>query len=675
MKTDMPANTISDIETLAVHTIRGLAMDAIEKAKSGHPGAPMGMAPTAYVLWTRFLKHNPKNPSWFDRDRFVLSAGHASMLLYSLLHLAGYPLTIDDIKAFRQWGSITPGHPEYGHTPGVETTTGPLGQGIASAVGTAMAERHLAARFNRPGHDVIDHYTYVMCGDGDLMEGISSESASLAGHLGLSKLILLYDDNEISIEGSTDITFTEDVAKRFEAQNWHIATVPDGNDVDAITRALQAAKDETEKPSLVIVRTRIAYGSPNKQGTADAHGAPLGEEEIRRTKEYYGCPPDETFCVPGAVKDHFESLAKAGAKSEAHWNERFAAYTAAHPEAAAALSAQVEKRPADVWDRNLPEFTPADGSIATRKASGMVLNALADNLPEIIGGSADLAPSNNTLIRNSFDFSKDRPDGRNIRFGVREHAMGAIVNGLGVHGGLMPFCGTFLVFSDYMRPAVRLSALMGLPVIYVYTHDSLAVGEDGPTHQPVEHTAALRVIPNLLVIRPADATETVEAWKIAVSSKDRPTALLFSRQGLPVLDRTALAPAGELRKGAYVLADTDGKPDVILIGTGAEVHLALAAREMLAEKSVAARVVSMPCQELFEEMDEAYKQSVLPDAVTARVSVEAGVPRGWERYVGPGGAIIGVSGFGASAPGGTVMREYGFTAENVAETAMRVLGG
>ena len=538
-----------------------------------------------------------------------------------------------------------------------------------------MAERHLAARFNRPGHDVIDHYTYVMCGDGDLMEGISSEAASLAGHLGLSKLILLYDDNEISIEGSTDITFTEDVAKRFEAQNWHIATVPDGNDVDAITRAVQAAKDETEKPSLVIVRTRIAYGSPNKQGTADAHGAPLGEEEIRRTKEYYGCPPDETFCVPGAVKDHFESLAKAGAKSEAHWNERFAAYTAAHPEAAAALSAQIEKRPADVWDRNLPEFTPADGSIATRKASGMVLNALADNLPEMIGGSADLAPSNNTLIRNSFDFSKDRPDGRNIRFGVREHAMGAIVNGLGVHGGLMPFCGTFLVFSDYMRPAVRLSALMGLPVIYVYTHDSLAVGEDGPTHQPVEHTAALRVIPNLLVIRPADATETVEAWKIAVSSKDRPTALLFSRQGLPVLDRTALAPAGELRKGAYVLADTDGKPDVILIGTGAEVHLALAAREMLAEKSVAARVVSMPCQELFEEMDEAYKQSVLPDAVTARVSVEAGVPRGWERYVGPGGAIIGVSGFGASAPGGTVMREYGFTAENVAETAMRVLGG
>ncbi len=674
MKTDMPAENITDIEALAVNTIRSLSMDAIEKAKSGHPGAPMGMAPAAYVLWARFMKHNPRNHRWIDRDRFVLSAGHASMMLYSLLYLTGYPLTLDDLKQFRQWGSRTPGHPEYGHTPGVETTTGPLGQGIATAVGMAMAERQMAALFNRPGHDIIDHHTYVMCGDGDLMEGISSEAASLAGHLGLGKLICLYDDNQISIEGSTAITFTEDVAGRFKAQKWHVVAVPDGNDRNAISEALDAAKAEMEKPSLVIIRTHIAYGSPNKQGSADAHGAPLGEEEVRLTKAYYGCPVDELFCVPGLVLSHFESVAQNGEKNEKSWNDRFNAYKQAHPDLAEQLLARIERRPADGWDAGLPGFTPEDGPMATRKASGIVLNALAKTRPDMIGGSADLAPSNNTIIKDSFDYQKDRPDGRNIRFGVREHAMGAIVNGLCVHGGFTPFCGTFLVFADYMRPAVRLAALMGVPAIYVFTHDSLAVGEDGPTHQPVEHLASLRAIPNLLVIRPADATETTEAWKIAASSKNRPTALLFSRQNLPVLDRGVLPPADGVQKGAYVLSDAAGRPDIILMATGAEVHIALDAQKTLAEKGIAARVVSMPCWALFEEMDEDYRNAVLPPDVPARLSIEAGITMGWERYVGDAGDMIGVNRFGASAPGGTVMKEYGFTAANAVEKALKILG-
>ncbi|MGM0402676.1 MAG: transketolase [Thermodesulfobacteriota bacterium] len=674
MKTDLPAENISDMETLAVNTLRTLSIDAIEKANSGHPGAPMGMAPAAYALWTRFLKHNPKNHRWIDRDRFVLSAGHASMMLYGLLYLTGYPLTIEDLKQFRQWGSLTPGHPEYKHTPGVETTTGPLGQGIATAVGMAMAERQMAAFFNRTGHDIIDHHTYVMCGDGDLMEGISSEAASLAGHLGLSKLICLYDDNDISIEGSTDITFTENVARRFEAQNWHVLAVSDGNDLNAISDAISTAKAETEKPSLIVIRTHIAYGSPNKQGKSDAHGAPLGEEEVRLTKASYGCPVDERFCVPEAVLEHFQSVAKNGEKNEKSWNDRLDAYKKAYPELAETLLARIGKNPPKDWDAELPDFKPEDGPMATRKASGIVLNALAKKRPDMIGGSADLAPSNNTVIKDAFDFQKDRPEGRNIRFGVREHAMGAIVNGFCVHGGFTPFCGTFLVFADYMRPAVRLSALMGVPAIYVFTHDSLAVGEDGPTHQPVEHLASLRAIPNLLVIRPADATETTEAWKIAVYSENRPTALLFSRQSLPVLDRGSLAPAGGVQKGAYVLSDAKGKPDIILLASGAEVHIALEAQKTLADRGIAARVVSMPSWELFEEMDDDYKKSVLPPDVTARLSIEAGITMGWERYVGIAGGMIGVNRFGASAPGGTVMKKYGFTAENAVEKALAILG-
>ncbi len=669
----MPADRIADIETLAVNTIRSLSIDAIEKANSGHPGAPMGMAPAAYVLWTRFMKHNPKNHKWVDRDRFVLSAGHASMMLYSLLHLTGYPLSIEDLKAFRQWGSLTPGHPEYRHTPGVETTTGPLGQGIATAVGMAMAERQMASVFNRGGHDIVDHYTYVMCGDGDLMEGISSEAASLAGHLGLSRLICIYDDNEISIEGSTDISFTENVARRFEAQNWHVLEVPDGNDLGAISNAIENAKAETEKPSIIIVRTHIAYGSPNKQGLADAHGAPLGKEEVRLTKMFYGCPPDELFCVPEVVREHFKLLADKGAEAENQWIQKFNAYKKAYPELAEAFLARIERKLPDGWDSKVPVFKKEDGPMATRKASGLVLNALAEMLPEMLGGSADLAPSNNTIIKNAPDFQKESYGGRNIRFGVREHAMGAIVNGLGVHGGLIPFCGTFLVFSDYMRPAVRLAALMGVPAIYVFTHDSLAVGEDGPTHQPVEHTAVLRAIPNLLVLRPADATETAEAWKIAITSKNQPTALLFSRQNLPVIDREALAPVEGVKNGAYVLSDCKGKPDIILIATGAEVHITLEAQKRLVEKGIAARLVSMPCWELFEQMPDDYKKSVLPADVPIRLSVEAGITMGWERYVGINGGTVGVDRFGSSAPGNTVMKEYGFTVENIVETALKIL--
>ena len=673
MKTDLPAGIAVDIETLAINTIRTLAIDAIEKAKSGHPGAPMGMAPAAYVLWTRFMKHNPKNPLWADRDRFVLSAGHASMMLYSLLHLTGYPLTREDLQQFRQWGSLTPGHPEYRHTPGVETTTGPLGQGIATAVGMAMAERQMAALFNRPGHDIVDHYTWVMCGDGDMMEGISSEAASMAGHLGLSKLICLYDDNRISIEGSTEITFTENVSRRFEAQNWHVVQVPDGNDLTAIAEAIEAAKAETKKPSLIVLRTYIAYGSPNKQGKADAHGAPLGAEEVRLTKEFYGCSLDELFCIPDPVPAHFAQVAENGEAYEQAWKAGFENYRATHPELAQTFLDRLERKLPAGWDAEIPDFS-GETKMSTRKASGIVLNAIAKHLPELIGGSADLAPSNNTIIKGAADFQKDRYDGRNIRFGVREHVMGAILNGLWVHGGFRPFGGTFLVFSDYMRPAIRLSALMEVPAIYVFTHDSLAVGEDGPTHQPIEHVATLRAIPNLRVIRPADAAETAEAWKIAVASPDRPTALILSRQDLPVLDRTRFAPAAESKNGAYILSEPNRKPEIILIATGSEMGITVSASEKLAEKGIAARVVSMPCAELFEEMPDAYRQKVLPADVPVRVSVEAGHTMGWDRYVGSAGAAIGVTTFGASAPGDEVLRRYGFTTENIVETALKLLG-
>jgi transketolase len=648
-------------------------MDAVQKANSGHPGAPMGLAAAAYVLWTRFLRHNPANPQWPDRDRFVLSGGHASMLLYSLLHLSGYDLSLEDLKSFRQWGSKTPGHPEFRHTPGVETTTGPLGQGFANAVGMAMAERHLAARFNSEGGPLVDHYTYVMCGDGDLMEGISAEAASLAGHLGLGRLIVIYDDNQISIEGPTEIAFTEDVQKRFEACHWHVQKIADGNDTAAIAAAIEAAQQETSCPSIIMLRTQIAFGSPNKQGTADAHGAPLGEDEVCLTKQCLGCPVDAFFCIPDDVLARFRDCLERGRTLESEWARRFEDYRRRQPEAASQWQAFIDgKLPAD-WEASLPAFGSQDGPIATRAASGSVLNAVAARVTNLIGGSADLAPSNKTYLNDVPEFQKTSYEGRNIRFGVREHAMTAIVSGMMLHGGVRPYGGTFLVFADYMRPAIRLAALMGLPVIYVLTHDSIAVGEDGPTHQPVEHLASLRAIPGLTVIRPADATETAEAWRQAILSTDQPVALVLTRQKLPVLDRAQMPPATALSKGAYVLADADGPPDIILVASGSEVHLALDAAGVLGEKGVAVRVVSMPSWELFEAMPASYREQVLPSAVTARLAVEAGLPMGWDRYVLGADRVVGVGTFGASAPGPVVQANYGLTIENVVERAMALL--
>ncbi len=663
----------SDLDLMCINTIRTLAMDAVEKAKSGHPGAPMGMAAAAHVLWTRYLRHNPANPDWPDRDRFVLSGGHASMLLYSLLHLAGYALSLDDLKNFRQWGSKTPGHPEYGHTPGVETTTGPLGQGFANAVGMAMAERHLAARFSPNGEGPVDHYTYVMCGDGDLMEGISQEAASLAGHLGLAKLIVIYDDNQISIEGPTDITFTEDVGQRFEACRWHVQQVADGNDVEAIAAAIEAAQAETGRPSIIMLRTQIAFGSPNKQGTADAHGAPLGEAEVCLTKQCLGCPEDVVFCIPEEVAARYRECLARGQALEAEWNGRLDAFRSRQPEAAEQWQAFIDGRlPAD-WPACLPVFTPQDGPLATRAASGAVLNAVAAQVTNLIGGSADLAPSNKTFINGSPEFQKTSYAGRNIRFGVREHAMTAVMSGMQLHGGVRPYGGTFLVFADYMRPAIRLAALMGLPVIYILTHDSIAVGEDGPTHQPVEHLASLRAIPDLTVIRPADATETAEAWRQAIESREHPVALALTRQKLPVFDRQKMPSAGNLANGAYILVDTDGRPDIILMASGSEVHLAVEVAAVLDQKGVAARVVSMPSWELFEAAPAAYRDQVLPPEVTVRLAVEAGLSMGWERYVLGSDRVVGVDTFGASAPGPVVQAKYGFTVDNIVDRALALM--
>jgi transketolase len=631
----------------------------------------MGLAPAAYVLWTRVMNHNPENPGWLDRDRFVLSAGHASMLLYSLLHLSGYAVTLDDIKNFRQWNSKTPGHPEFGHTPGVETTTGPLGQGFANAVGMAMAERHLAARFNTAGHEIVDHYTYMICGDGDMMEGISSEAASLAGHLGLGRLICIYDDNKISIEGSTKITFTEDVALRFKAYHWHILNVDDGNDIDAIYNAIQAAKAQTGRPSLIVLRTHIAYGSPNKQDTADAHGAPLGEEEVRLAKKSLGLPEDTLFNIPDVVRHHFAQCVETGKDAEAGWQEKFQAYNKKYPEMAKKWVDAMSGFLTTGWDEDIPEFSVSDGPIATRAASGKVLNAIAERLPTLIGGSADLAPSNKTLLASSHEFQKDAYDGRNIRFGVREHAMGGIMSGMFLHHGLRPYGGTFLVFADYLRPALRVASIMNIPVIYVFTHDSIAVGEDGPTHQPVEHLVSLRAIPGITVIRPADASETAQAWRQALKITNGPIALILSRQKLPVLTSSAVKDG--LTKGAYVLADCEGKPDIILIGTGSEVHIILEAKARLLEKGVAARVVSMPSWELFEKTSQKYKDRVLLPDVQARLAVEAGSEMGWCRYVGTRGAVIGINSFGASAPGGVVMEKYGFTSEHVVQKALELI--
>ena len=665
--------THSEIDELCINTIRTLSMDAIQKANSGHPGAPMGLAPAAYILWKRFLNHNPKNPEWIDRDRFVLSSGHASMLLYSLLYLSGYDLSLDDIKNFRQWKSKTPGHPEFSHTPGVETTTGPLGQGVANAVGMAMAERHLATIFNRPGYEIINHYTYMICGDGDLMEGITAEASSFAGHMGLAKLICIYDDNGISIEGKTDITFTEDVALRFMAYNWHVTKVEDGNNLNDIYKAIKEARAETTKPSIIILRTNIAFGSPNKQDSAEAHGAPLGEEEIRLTKKNLGWNENVSFYVPEQVIKIFGECIDKGEKAESIWKEKFEEYCRKYPDLSKKLNDSLNNDLNNDWDANLPVFSKNEGPVATRAASGKILNAIAENIPYFIGGSADLAPSNKTIIESSHDFQKNIFDGRNIRFGVREHAMGGIMSGIALHKGLRPYGGTFLVFADYMRPAIRLAALMKLPVIYIFTHDSIAVGEDGPTHQPVEHLASLRAIPGLTVIRPADATETIETWRLATQTTDGPVALILSRQKLPVIDRSIDSSAKNLVNGAYILSDSEGKPDIIIIATGSEVHIALEAGKILEVKGISVRVVSMPSWELFEKTSQEYKDKVLLPDVNMRIAVEAGISMGWERYVGSDGAVIGINEFGASAPGNIVMEKFGFTSENIVQKAKELL--
>jgi transketolase len=662
------ADATKNLDHLTITTIRTLCMDAVQKANSGHPGAPMGLAPAAYMLFTRFLKHNPKNPAWIDRDRFVLSGGHASSLLYSLLYLFGYGLDLDDLKNFRQWGSRTPGHPEYGDTPGVETTTGPLGQGIANAVGMAIAEQHLAARFNKDDRTLIDHHTFCMCGDGDLMEGVAMEAASLAGHLGLGKLILMYDDNHITIEGATDIAFTENVADKFAAMNWHVKEVADGNDLDAIQAAIQAGKDVKDRPSLIKIRTHIAYGSPNKQDTADAHGAPLGDEEIRLVKKFYGAPEDLTFHVPDGVLDHTRKALAAGEQFENAWQDMFTVYKDLWPEDAGLFVDAVSGFLTRGWDKEIPVFSTSDAPVATRAASGKVLNAIAPNLPALMGGSADLAPSNKTYLSCSTEFQKNNRAGRNIRFGVREHAMGAVMAGMYLHSGVRPYGGTFLVFADYMRPAIRLASLMKLPLIYVFTHDSVAVGEDGPTHQPVEHLAALRAIPGLNVVRPADANETALAWKQALTTVNSPTALILSRQKLPILDVSQRD--GEFHYGAYTLRDKGVQADMILIATGSEVHVSLKAAEILeTEHGIAASVVSMPSWEWFEKAPAPYKERILPSAVTRRLAVEAGIAMGWEKYTGLNGAVVSIERFGASAPGGVVLEKLGISVDNVVKKA------
>ncbi len=662
----------TDLDQLCIDTLRTLAMDSVQKANSGHPGMPMGAADMAYVLWTRYLKHNPTDPDWPNRDRFVLSAGHGSMLLYSLLHLTGYDLPLEELKNFRQLGSRTPGHPEYGLTPGVETTTGPLGQGFANGAGMAIAERFLAATFNKPDFPIFDHVTYAIVSDGDMMEGISHEAASLAGHLRLGKLIYLYDDNEISIEGSTDITFTEDVAARFRAYGWQVQDV-DGHALEEIDAAIRSARSETERPSLIIAHTHIAHGSPHKQDDASAHGAPLGEDEVKKTKEALGWPSEAQFRIPDEALEVFRRAVEQGQQAQAEWQEMVNRYAEEYPQEAAMLKRLWAGELPDGWEAALPTFALKDGPMATRKASGATLNALVDELPTLIGGSADLAPSNKTILKGYDDFQPETPAGRNIRFGVREHTMGGMLNGMALHGGVIPYGGTFLIFSDYMRPSVRLAALMELPVVYVWTHDSVWIGEDGPTHQPVEQLPSLRAIPNLIVIRPADANETAAAWRVALERRDGPTGLVLTRQSLPVLFETMRDPAETVARGAYVLVDSSGIPDLVLIASGSEVHLALDARDILAQEGIGTRVVSMPSWELFEVQPADYQELVLPPLVTARVAIEAAVPLGWDKYAGEKGAVIGLERFGASAPYRDLMEEFGFTAEAVAEKAHDVL--
>ncbi|GAB7545825.1 transketolase [Cupriavidus sp. 8B] len=685
LSTELPTAALDD---LCVNTLRFLSVDAVQNANSGHPGMPLGAAPMAYVLWTRFLKHHPANPLWFDRDRFVLSAGHGSALLYSFLHLAGYDLPLEQLRQFRQWGSITPGHPERGLTPGVEVTTGPLGQGFGNGVGMAMAEANLAARYNRDGFDIINHFTYGIVSDGDLMEGIASEAASLAGHLHLGKLIYLYDDNGVTLSASTGITFTEDAAQRFDAYGWHTHLVEDGNDLPSIEQALHAARAETRRPSLILVRTHLGYGSPNKQDTFEAHGSPLGVEEVRVTKQNLGWPEDPPFHIPEPASSRFLEASEEGEQAEGEWRQKFSAYEKQFPDLAVELGERMRggvTGDSSGWEAAIPQFPADSKGMATRAASGKVMNAIAPLFPALIGGSADLDPSTYTALKGLGDFeptnisAADRQGsngggwsraGRNVHFGVREHAMGAIMNGMAAHGAMVPFGATFLIFSDYMRPAIRLAALMGLHVIYIFTHDSIALGEDGSTHQPVEQLASLRALPRLVVIRPADANEAAIAWRVALATCDRPVALVLTRQNVPTLDRTQFAAADGLQRGAYILADApNGNPELILIASGSEVSLIVAAQIKLARENIQARIVSMPSWELFDAQPKAYREAVFPPEVAARLAVEAGVSQGWHRFVGDRGDVLAVDRFGASTAGEIVMREYGFTVENVCRRA------
>ncbi len=655
----------------SINTIRMLAVDAIQKANSGHPGMPMGAAPMAYVLWQQFLHHNPANPAWPNRDRFILSAGHGSMLLYALLYLSGYDLSLDDIKNFRQWGSNTPGHPEYGHTPGVEMTTGPLGQGLASSVGMAIAERHLASRFNRPGFPLVDHFTYVIAGDGDLMEGISHEAASLAGTLQLGKLICLYDDNHISIEGSTELAFTEDRMVRFNAYGWQTLVVEDGNDLEAIATAIRSARDDSSRPSLIAIRTHIGYGSPHKQDTADAHGSPLGADEIVLTREKLDWPSDGDFWVPEAVLEYFQNLSRQGAEQEQKWNKLVEGYGREYPEMAGQWESVVKGILPAGWEQNLPEY-PADAKgMATRVVSGKVINALAPGIPAMMGGSADLAPSNKTEISDAGYFAAGHYEGRNIHFGVREHGMGAALNGMALHGGIIPYGGTFLVFSDYMKPAIRLAAMMGRQVVYVFTHDSIGLGEDGPTHQPIEHLAALRAIPGLIVIRPADANETAAAWQVALQQRNSPTALILTRQNVPTMSLDCNLVHEGVARGAYIVSDpATEQPEIILLATGSEVSLAVEAGKLLSCQGISSRVISMPSWELFDQQPADYRESILPLSIPIRVSIEAGSTQGWHRYVGDKGITIGIDHFGASAPSQVLYKEFGLTADQIVKKVL-----
>jgi transketolase len=690
-ESDEIANT--DLDQLCINTIRTLSLDAVQKAESGHPGLPLGAAPMAYVLWTRFLRHNPKNPKWENRDRFLLSAGHGSMLLYSLLYLTGYDLPLDELKNFRQWGSKTPGHPEYGLTPGVEITTGPLGQGFANGVGMAMGAAHLGAKFNQKDFSLIDHYVYAIVSDGDLMEGVASEAASLAGHLKLGKLIYLYDDNQVTIEGFTSLAFSEDVPKRFEAYGWHTLTVGDGNDLEAIEAAIREAQSVGDKPSLISVKTIIGYGMPTA-GTRKAHSDAPGEEAVRETKRHLGWPEDKQFYIPDEALAHFREAVDRGTQQEEQWQSLVGKYEEKHSELGSQWRSMMKGELPARWEDHLPKFADPK-PVATRVASGEVINALAPHLPMLIGGSADLGVSNNTDIKGGGDFAAGSYEGRIIHFGVREHAMGSTLTGISLNGGLIPYGGTFLTFSDYMRPAIRLAALSEVQVIYVFTHDSIGLGEDGPTHQPIEHVAALRAIPHLFVIRPADPAEVSEAWRIAILRRNAPTALALTRQKVGVIDRTRYAGAEGLRRGGYILAEAEPvqspkskvqsptgeqadagsitHPQLILIATGSEVSLALEAREKLQAEGIATRVVSMPCLELFEEQPDDYRKQVLPPSVTARLAIEAGVRQGWDRYVGPLGDVICLDRFGASAPGDVAMRELGFNVENVLKHARALL--